>query len=124
MPLSEDDQRIFREIEQTFYEHDPEFARRVSKSPSVVSHSARNLKLAAAGFVVGLVALFLLLPVSPIASFAGFAVMVGCGYVAYDSARKMGKVGLASMNDAVARRDSAGGLRGRLRGGLRRDDEE
>ena len=31
MPLSEDDQRIFREIEQTFYEHDPEFARRVAE---------------------------------------------------------------------------------------------
>jgi hypothetical protein len=124
MPLSEDDQRIFREIEQTFYEHDPEFARRVAESPSVVSHSARNMKLAAVGLVAGLVLLFVLLPVSPVASFGGFALMVASGYVFVDNARKAGKVGLASLNDVVTqRRETLGGARDRMKGRLRRDDD-
>jgi hypothetical protein len=124
MPLSEDDQRIFREIEQTFYDHDPEFARRVSESPSVVSHSTRNMKLAVGGLLVGLVVLFVLLPVSPIASFCGFLLMVASGYVFVDNARKAGKVGLASLNDVVnQRRETLGGARDRMKGRLRRDDD-
>ena len=124
MPLSEDDQRIFREIEQTFYEHDPEFARRVSESPSVVSHSTRHMKLAGVGFVVGLIVLFALLPVSPLASFCGFALMVGSGYIFVDNARKAGKVGLASLNDVVnQRRETLGGARDRMKGRLRRDED-
>jgi len=124
MPLSEDDQRIFREIEQTFYEHDPEFARRVAKSPSVVRHSARYMKLAGVGFVIGLVALLALLQVSPVASFCGFAVMVASAYVFVDNARKAGKVGLASLNDVVTqRRETLGDARDRMKGRLRRDDE-
>jgi hypothetical protein len=123
MPLSEDDQRIFREIEQTFYEHDPEFAKRVAESPSVGSAATRNMKLAGVGFVVGLVLLVFLLPVGPIASFCGFAVMVGSGYLFVDNARKAGKVKLTTINDVMTqRRDTLGGARDRMRGRLRRDD--
>ena len=56
MPLSEDERRILSEIEQQLYETDPGLAHEVS-STTVFSHGFRHIRLAAAGFVVGLVVL-------------------------------------------------------------------
>jgi hypothetical protein len=82
------------------------------------------MKLAVVGFLVGLVAMFALLPVNLVASFCGFALMVASGYVFVDNARKAGKVGLASLNDVVnQRRETLGGARERMKGRLRRDED-
>lgn len=123
MPLSEDDQRIFRDIENSFYESDPDFARRVANSPGVVSHAARNMKLAVLGFVVGVVGVVALLPVGPAYAFLGFALMVASALVFVDSARRAGKVGLASLNEVVKeRRENLDEARQRMRNRLKRDD--
>ena len=124
MPLSEDDQRIFRDIENSFYESDPDFARRVANSPGVVGHAARNMKLAALGLVVGLLAVVLLLPVGPLFSFAGFALMVVSALVFVDSARKAGKIGLQSLNEVVKeRRENLDEARQRMRDRMKRDED-
>lgn len=124
MPLSEDDQRIFRNIENSFYESDPEFARRVANSPDVVGHATRNMKLAALGFVAGVVAVVALLPVGPIFSFLGFAVMVVSALVFVDSARKAGKIGLQSLNEVVKeRRETLDDARHRMRNRMKKEDE-
>ena len=47
VPLSEDEQRILREIEQQFYDTDPDFAREVGTT-SLYRHGLRRLKLAGA----------------------------------------------------------------------------
>ena len=57
MPLSEDEQRILQEIEQQFYEHDPDLAREVS-STTVYRHAGRNLKWATLGFLIMLASAF------------------------------------------------------------------
>ena len=124
MPLSEDDQRIFRDIENSFYESDPEFARRVANSPDVVGHAARNMKLAVLGFVVGVVGVVVLLPVGPIFSFLGFTVMVAAALVFVDSARKAGKIGLLSLNEVVKeRRETLDEARQRMRNRIKRDED-
>ncbi len=124
MPLSEDDQRIFRDIENSFYESDPEFARRVANSPDVVGHATRTMKLAALGLAVGIVAVVALLPVGPIFSFLGFALMVASALLFVDSARKAGKIGLASLNEVVKeRRETLDEARQRMRNRMKRDDE-
>src|SRR5581483_5663715 len=56
MPLSEDEQRILQEIEAQFYANDPHLAQQVSET-TLYRHSARNIKWAALGFVVGFVVL-------------------------------------------------------------------
>ncbi len=124
MPLSEDDQRIFRDIERSFRESDPAFAQRLASSPDVVGHASRTMKLAGLGFVVGMVTVVVLLPVGPIFSFIGFALMVASALVFVDSARKAGKIGLQSLNEVVKeRRETLDEARQRMRNRMRRDEE-
>jgi hypothetical protein len=53
MPLSEHEQRILAEIERRLLEEDPKFAHQVGSS--FRAHLGRRLKLAVAGFILGLV---------------------------------------------------------------------
>ena len=53
MPLSEHEQRILAEIERRLLEEDPKFAHQVGSS--FRAHLGRRLKLAVAGFVLGLI---------------------------------------------------------------------
>ena len=115
MPLSEDDQRIFSEIERTFYASDPGFARRLSGSIST-ANASRNIKLGIFGFVVGLAMVITLFTVSPILGFAGFAVMVGSGVLVVDNARRIGKERLQAIQEKVQQSRAAGtGIRDRFR---------
>ena len=115
MPLSEDDQRIFSEIERTFYESDPGFARRLSSSTPTVNAS-RNIKLGILGFVAGLAMVIMLFTLSPVLGFAGFAVMVGSGVLVVDNARRVGKERIQALQEKVQQsRAASSGLRERFR---------
>ena len=122
MPLSEDEQRILQEIERNFYDSDPAFAREVSTT-TLYRHAGRNLKWAGAGFVAGLVVLILGFTESVLLGFVGFLVMVGCAFLFYLNAAKMGRAGLQSVSqrtgnitEIVSRRSQ------RMRERFRRDD--
>jgi hypothetical protein len=80
MPLSEDEQRILHQIEQQFYESDPDFAYNVSQT-SLYRHAFRNIKWAALGLVAGLVFLLLTLSVHVLLAFTGFLMMLACAFV-------------------------------------------
>lgn len=97
MPLSEDEQRILQEIERNFYDSDPAFAREVSTA-TLTRNAARNARLAAAGFVAGLVILILLFTKSVLFGFLGFAVMVGSGFAFYANFAKLGRANLSAMS--------------------------
>lgn len=115
MPLSEDDQRIFSEIERTFYESDPGFVRRLSGSAST-ANASRNIKLGIFGFVVGLAMVITLFTVSPVLGFAGFAVMVGSGVLVVDNARRIGKARIQAIQERVQQsRAASSGIRDRFR---------
>jgi len=100
VPLSEDEQRILHQIEQQFYESDPQFAREVAKT-TVYSHAGRNLKWAALGFVVGFAVLIFSFTINVILGFAGFLVMLGCGLVFARNLRKMGKAGWKQVSESA-----------------------
>jgi Protein of unknown function (DUF3040) len=74
MPLSEHEQRILAEIERRLLEEDPKFAQQVGSS--FQAHLARRLKLAALGFVLGLVILVVGFIQNVGLGVAGFVVML------------------------------------------------
>ncbi|HYY82698.1 MAG TPA: DUF3040 domain-containing protein, partial [Actinomycetes bacterium] len=74
MPLSEHEQRILAEIERRLLEEDPKFAHQVGHS--FRAHLARRLKLAAFGFVLGLVVLVVGFVKYVALGVAGFVIML------------------------------------------------
>ncbi len=53
VPLSEEEQRILRDIEANFYEHDPKFVRAVNRADSRFG-TLRGIKMPIATFLLGL----------------------------------------------------------------------
>lgn len=104
MPLSEDEQRILKQIEEQFYESDPTFAQKVS-APGLYRPALRRARWAVLGLVVCLAGLVLTLQVHFLASFAFFVAMLLCAFVIEDSLRSVGRAGLNGV------RNAPGGLR-------------
>jgi hypothetical protein len=104
VPLSEEEQKVLREIERSFYENDPDFAREVS-SRTLYKHTRRNLKWATLGFVGGLVVLVTSFASSLILGMAGFLLMLGSAFVFERNLRKEGKSRLQDLRESVQARD-------------------
>jgi hypothetical protein len=80
MPLSEHEQRILAEIERRLLEEDPKFAHQVGSS--FRAHLARRLKLAVAGFIIGLIVVISAPFLENVAvGVAGFVIMLACVFV-------------------------------------------
>ena len=92
MPLSEDEQRILRQIEEQL-QSDEKFASAVSSS-GLYSHGAKTLRWAVVGLVLCLALLVVLLQVHFLAAFAAFLAMLACLVVIERTARAMGKAGI------------------------------
>jgi hypothetical protein len=100
VPLSEDEQRILHEIERSFYENDPAFARGVSET-TLYRHAGRNLKYAGLGFVAGMVLLVVSFASSLLLGMVGFLAMLGSAFVFERNLRKMGRAGWQEMTRSV-----------------------
>jgi len=74
VPLSEHEQRILAELEDSLVRQDPEFAERV-RSETVYRHAGRYCKWAAVGFVAGVAVLVGFYSESLILGFIGVAMM-------------------------------------------------
>jgi hypothetical protein len=103
MPLSEDEQRILRQIEEQFYENDPKFAQHVG-SASLYRHALRRVRWAVVGLVVGLVFLVATLQVHFLMSFLGFLGMLGCAFVIERNLRTVGRIGLQDLAGVMRNR--------------------
>ena len=124
MPLSEDEQRILQEIEQQFYEHDPDLARAVG-STTVYSHAGRNLKWAAMGFVAGFGLLIASFASNLLLGFVGFLVMLACAFIFERNLRKLGRAGWQQMTESMRAgnlREYFGDAGNRLRRRFKRDE--
>ena len=124
MPLSEDEQRILHEIERSFYEHDPAFAKGVRET-SLYRHAGRNCKWAALGFVGGLVVLLVSFAANRFLGFFGFLFMLGSALVFESNLRKMGRAGWKDMTRTVRERgfpSVLGDTRQRLRERFKKDE--
>ena len=92
MPLSEHEQRILAELEESLVKQDPEFAERV-RSESVYRHAGRYCKWAAFSFVVGVAILVGFYSFSLILGFIGVVIMFASAVVFERNLRRMGKAG-------------------------------
>ena len=124
VPLSEDEQRILHEIEQRLTEDDPRLVRQVAET-SVYTHALRNLKIAAAVFVVGVVAMIWLLGTHFALSFGAFLIMLAAALVFERNARRLGKTGMQQITQNFRGgtvRDYFGTTGQRMRDRMRRED--
>ena len=124
VPLSEDEQRILLEIEQRLTEEDPDLVREVA-STTVYTHALRNLKLATVLFVVGVIAMILLLGTHPVLAFGGFLIMLAAALVFERNARRLGKAGMQQITQNFrggSVREYFGATGQRMRDRMRRDD--
>jgi hypothetical protein len=108
MPLSEDEQRILKEIEANLSVTDPKLVQQVSDT-TLYRHATRMIKWAVAGFVVGLVVLLTTFTTVLALGVVGFLIMLFCLLVVERNVRKIGRAGLESL---------AGSLRGGALKGL------
>lgn len=100
MPLSEDEQRILKEIEENLSATDPKLVQQVSDT-TLYRHAARVIKWSAAGFVAGLVLMVLTFTTTLILGVVGFAVMLGCALAIEHNVRKLGRAGIESLTGSM-----------------------
>lgn len=108
MPLSEEEQKILREIEQQLNATDPDLADQISRT-TLYRHAARVIKWAALGVIGGLVLLVFTFANYLPAAFAGFLVMLACLLVIERNVRKLGRAGLQTLTGGWR---AGGGVRG------------
>lgn len=100
VPLSEDEQRILREIEDRLYESDPALANEV-RTRTVHTAVLRRIRLAALGMVVSLALTIFLLSVHFLLAFVGFLVTFALGAVIESGVRQLGQEGMGELFSQV-----------------------
>ena len=124
MPLSEHEQRILHELEQSLYHEDPEFAERV-RSETVYRHAGRHCVWSAIVFVAALVFMFFTFSISVLLGFVGVVAMFFAAVVFANNARRMGKAGIDDISRSLHNRSlgaTAHDPREWIRGRFHRDD--
>ena len=125
MPLSEDEQRILREIEANLSVTDPKLVQQVSDT-TLYRHSARLIKWSVLGFVAGLVLLLLTFTQRLWLGVLGFLIMLFCLLVIERNVRKIGRAGFDSMTSGMRPGGNVKGMFGnvgkRWRDRWQRDD--
>src|SRR5580693_5594558 len=99
VPLSPEEQKILQDIEKSFYEHDPQFSRKVSET-TIYRVGGRHLKWLALGFIAGLVLMIWGLQTLPVAVL-GFLIMLASAFFFERNLRRMGKAGWHSISTSV-----------------------
>lgn len=99
MPLSDHEQRILAELEESLTKQDPRFAKNVRET-NIYSHSGRRVRWGVVGFIVGLAILVLFFSQSIALGLIGVGVMFVSAIVIERNARKFGR---ASLHD-ISRR--------------------
>ncbi|HEX9504441.1 MAG TPA: DUF3040 domain-containing protein [Acidimicrobiia bacterium] len=100
MPLSEDEQRILREIEENLSATDPKLVQQVSDT-TLYRHSARVIKWAVVGFVAGLLLMLFTFTTALFLGVVGFLVMLGCALAIEHNVRKLGRAGMESLTGSM-----------------------
>jgi hypothetical protein len=90
MPLSEHEQRILDQLEESLSKHDPRFAKSVRET-NVYVHGGRRVRWGVAGFVAGLAILVAFFSYSIVLGLAGVALMFVSAIVVERNARLLGR---------------------------------
>jgi len=90
MPLSEHEQRILAQLEESLSKEDPRFVKNVRET-NVYSHGGRRVRWGVAGFVAGLLILILCFSQSVLLGLVGVAMMFVSAVVVERNARLLGR---------------------------------
>ena len=99
MPVSDEEQRILREIEAQL-QTDEKFANAVSSS-GLYRHSARRVYGALIGVIVSLVAVVASLQIHFLIAFGAFVVMMGFALVIERQVRLIGRAGVQDLAQTI-----------------------
>jgi hypothetical protein len=99
VPLSDEEQRILREIEAQL-QTDEKFANAVS-SAGLYRHSARRVWWALVGVIVSLVAVVASLQIHFLIAFGAFVVMMGFALVIERQVRLIGRAGVQDLAQTI-----------------------
>jgi Flp pilus assembly protein TadB len=124
LPLSDHEQKILHELEESLSREDPEFAERV-RSETVYRHAGRYCIWSALVFVAALVFMFLTFSSSVVLGFFGVVIMFLSAVVFANNARRMGKAGIDDISRSIHNRNMGTVVhdpRDWIRGRLHRDD--
>jgi hypothetical protein len=108
VPLSDHEQRILAELEESLVKQDPEFAERV-RSETVYRHAGRYCKWAAVSFVLGVVILVAFYSKSVVAGFIGVVIMFASAVWFERNLRRMGRAGWADLRRSREGEKTGGG---------------
>jgi hypothetical protein len=90
MPLSEHEQRILAELEESLSKHDPQFAKNVRET-NVYSHALRRVRWGIVGFLIGLAVLIGFFSQNVVVGILGVVVMFGSAVLVERNARRIGR---------------------------------
>ena len=114
MPLSEHEQKILAELEESLSKQDPRFAKNVRET-NIYSHGARRVRWGIAGFALGLVILVVFFSQNVYAGLVGVALMFVSAIVVERNARLMGRAGWRDITHPRAGDDAPASLGPRAR---------
>jgi hypothetical protein len=112
MPLSEHEQKILAQLEESLSKQDPRFAKSVRET-NIYAHSLRQIRWSLLAFVTGLVILVAFFSQVILVGVVGVAIMFGAAVVIERNIRRIGKASLRdvarsrsgeSLADGVAQR--------------------
>jgi len=113
VPLSEDEQRILRQIEEQL-QSDQRFAQ-IASPAGMYRQSAKTIRWAVIGAVAGLLFTVIALQVHFLLAFGGFLIMLACALVIERQLRAIGKVGVQDIAASLRKsRISAARIRDRF----------
>ncbi len=90
MPLSEHEQRILAELEESLSKADPRFAKSVRET-SVYAHSGRRVRYGVVGFLLGLLILITTFSTSIVLGLLGVVIMFASAIIIERNARRLGR---------------------------------
>jgi len=111
MPLSEHEQRILAELEDSLSRHDPRFVQRV-RSETVYRHAGSHCKWSAASFVAGVAVLVAFYSESVVVGLIGVAIMFASAVVFERNLRRMGKAGWHDLSRSLHDEQPSGASNG------------
>jgi hypothetical protein len=115
VPLSEHEQRILAELEESLVRHDPAFAERV-RTKTLRNHAGTQCKWSALTFVAGLAILIAFYAQSVAAGLVGIAIMFASAVVFERNFRRLGKSPRLDLSRARLGGRDKQGAQGAVRG--------
>jgi hypothetical protein len=114
MPLSEHEQKILAELEESLSKQDPRFAKNV-RDTNVYSHGSRRVRWGIVGFIAGLAILLIFFSQNTYAGLVGVAMMFVSAIVIERNARLLGRAGWRDITHPRPGDDASGSLGPRAR---------